>query len=61
MHYLGVVLYQRARFIEALPLLERIGGAAFQRSRSSTTTWASVFAALDRNDEAIAAYRARSR
>jgi tetratricopeptide (TPR) repeat protein len=56
MHYLGVVLFQRMRFTQALPLLarstERIPGEPEFHNNLGL-----ALAALDRNEEAIDAYR----
>jgi tetratricopeptide (TPR) repeat protein len=55
-HYLGVVLYQRDRVAEAIPLLER-SAAAFPLEPEFHTNLGLALAAADRHDEAIAAYR----
>ena len=55
-HYLGVVLYQRARYAEALPLLQR-SAEHVPAEPEFHNNLGLVFAALDRNDEAVAAYR----
>jgi len=56
-HYLGVVLYQRMRFTEALPLLQQSTGRVPTEPEFHNNLGLAL-AALDRNDEAIAAYRA---
>jgi tetratricopeptide (TPR) repeat protein len=56
LHYLGVVLFQRMRFADALPLLER-SAARVPAEPEFHNNLGLVLAALDRNDEAIAAYR----
>ena len=56
LHYLGVVLFQRTRYAEALPLLER-SAALVPAESEFHNNLGLVLAALDRNDEAIAAYR----
>ena len=55
-HYLGVVLYQRHRLDEAIPLLER-SAAAVPGEPEFQNNLGLALAAADRNDEAIAAYR----
>ncbi len=55
-HYLGVVLYQRLRLDEALPLLER-AAAASPTEPEFHNNHGLALAAADRNDEAIAAFR----
>ncbi|MDE2210870.1 MAG: tetratricopeptide repeat protein, partial [Betaproteobacteria bacterium] len=56
LHYLGVVLYQRGRPAEALPLLER-AAALVPREPEFHNNLGLALAALDRNDDAVAAYR----
>jgi len=55
LHYLGVALFQRMRFEEALPLLER-SSKHVPREPEFHNNLGLVLAALDRNDEAVAAY-----
>jgi tetratricopeptide (TPR) repeat protein len=55
-HYLGVVLYQRRRLDDAIPLLER-SAAAVPTEPEFQNNLGLALAAADRNDEAIAAYR----
>jgi len=55
-HYLGVVLYQRTRYAEALPLLQR-SAERVPAEPEFHNNLGLVLAALDRNDEAVAAYR----
>jgi tetratricopeptide (TPR) repeat protein len=56
LHYLGVILYQRHRLDEAMPLLER-AAAAIPAEPEFQNNLGLALAAADRNDEAIAAYR----
>jgi len=56
LHYLGVILYQRHRLDEAMPLLER-AAAAVPAEPEFQNNLGLALAAADRNDEAIAAYR----
>ena len=56
MHFLGVTHYQRMRFDEALPLLERSTQRVPQEPEFHNNLGL-VLAALDRNEEAIASYR----
>jgi tetratricopeptide (TPR) repeat protein len=56
LHYLGVVLFQRMRFAEALPLLER-STAQVPGEPEFHNNLGLALAALDRNDDAVAAYR----
>ena len=56
LHYLGVAMFQRMRFTEALPLLER-STAQVPAEPEFHNNLGLALAALDRNDEAIAAYR----
>ncbi len=56
MHYLGVVLYQRNRIDEAIPLLERSASAHPQEPEFHNNLGLAL-AAADRCDDAIAAYR----
>ncbi len=56
LHYLGVILYQRHRIDEAMPLLER-AAAAVPAEPEFQNNLGLALAAADRNDEAIAAYR----
>ena len=56
LHYLGVALFQRMRFTEALPLLER-STALVPAEPEFHNNLGLVLAAVDRNDEAIAEYR----
>ena len=60
LHYLGVILYQRDRVAEALPLLERAVALIPQEPEFHNNLGLALFAA-DRTDDAIAAYRARWR
>ncbi len=55
-HYLGVVLFQRRRLDEAIPLLEQ-SAAAVPNEPEFQNNLGLALAAVDRNDEAIAAYR----
>ena len=55
-HYLGVVLYQRNRIAEAVPLLERSTAAVPQEPEFHNNLGLAL-AAADRHDDAIAAYR----
>jgi tetratricopeptide (TPR) repeat protein len=55
-HYLGVVLYQRERFIDALPLLHA-AAAAVPNEPEFHNNLGLALAAAGRNTEAIAAYR----
>lgn len=55
-HYLGVILYQRQRLAEAMPLLERAAAAVPQEPEFHNNLGLAL-AAADRNDEAVAAYR----
>jgi len=55
-HYLGVVLYQRRRLDDAIPLLER-SAAAVPGEPEFQNNLGLALAAADRNDEAIAAFR----
>jgi len=55
-HYLGVVLYQRNRLDEAIPLLERTAVARPQEPEFHNNLGLAL-AAADRHDEAIAAFR----
>jgi tetratricopeptide (TPR) repeat protein len=57
LHYLGVVLHQRGRHADALPLVER-SVALVPHEPEFHNNLGLVLAALDRNDAAIAAYRA---
>jgi tetratricopeptide (TPR) repeat protein len=56
-HYLGVVLYQRMRFTEALPLLQR-SAERVPAEPEFHNNLGLALAALDRNEDAVAAYRA---
>lgn len=56
LHYLGVVLHQRGRHAEALPLLER-SASLVPAEPEFHNNLGLVFAALDDNDRAIASYR----
>ncbi|HEV2220672.1 MAG TPA: tetratricopeptide repeat-containing glycosyltransferase family protein, partial [Casimicrobiaceae bacterium] len=56
LHYLGVVLYQRGRPAEALPLLER-AAALVPREPEFHNNLGLALAALDRNEDAVAAYQ----
>jgi tetratricopeptide (TPR) repeat protein len=56
MHFLGVAHYQRMRFDEALPLLQRSTDRVPQEPEFHNNLGL-VFAALDRNEEAIASYK----
>ena len=56
LHYLGVVLFQRMRFAEALPLLER-STAQVPGEPEFHNNLGLALAALDRNDDAVASYR----
>ena len=56
LHYLGVVLYQRDRLADALPLLER-AVASIPGEPEFHNNLGLALAAADRTDEAIAAYR----
>lgn len=56
LHYLGVMLYQRRHFGDALPLLTR-AAEALPTEPEFHNNLGLALAALDRNDEAIAAYR----
>jgi tetratricopeptide (TPR) repeat protein len=55
-HYLGVVLYQRNRLDEAIPLLQR-AAEDYREEPEFQNNLGLALAAADRNDEAIAAYR----
>jgi len=55
-HYLGVVLFQRMRFTEALPLLER-SARQMPKEPEFLNNLGLVLAALDRNEDAVGAYR----
>lgn len=55
-HYLGVVLFQRRRLDEAIPLLEQ-STAAVPDEPEFRNNLGLALAAADRNDEAISAYR----
>ena len=55
-HYLGVVLYQRNRLDEAIPLLERSAVARPQEPEFHNNLGLAL-AAADRHDDAIAAFR----
>ncbi|MEO8537380.1 MAG: DUF5672 family protein [Betaproteobacteria bacterium] len=55
-HYLGVVMFQRSRFVDALPLLER-SVLQVPTEPEFHNNLGLVLAALDRNDDAVAAYR----
>jgi len=56
LHYLGVVMYQRNRLDEAIPLLERSVSARPQEPEFHNNLGLAL-AAADRHDDAIAAYR----
>jgi tetratricopeptide (TPR) repeat protein len=56
LHYLGVVLHQRGRHAEALPLLER-SASLVPAEPEFHNNLGLVFAALDDNDRAIESYR----
>ena len=56
LHYLGVALFQRMRFAEALPLLER-STAQVPTEPEFHNNLGLALAAVDRNDDAVAAYR----
>ncbi|MDQ6619122.1 MAG: tetratricopeptide repeat protein, partial [Pseudomonadota bacterium] len=56
LHYLGVILYQRGQPAEALPLLVRAAEARPDEAEFHNNLGL-AFAALDCNDEAIAAHR----
>jgi tetratricopeptide (TPR) repeat protein len=56
LHYLGVVLFQRLEFADALPMIER-SVQLVPREPEFHNNHGLVLAALDRNDEAVAAYR----
>ncbi len=55
-HYLGVVLYQRDRLDEAIPLLERAAADHSQEPEFHSNLGLAL-AAADRHDDAIAAYQ----
>jgi len=55
-HYLGVVLYQRNRLVDAMPLLESAAAAVPQEPEFHNNLGLAL-AAADRDDEAVAAYR----
>ena len=55
-HYLGVILFQRHRLDDALPLLEQ-SCAAVPEEPEFHNNLGLALAAADRNDEAVAAYR----
>ncbi len=56
LHYLGVIMYQRLRLAEALPLLERAAQLIPEEPEFHNNLGLAL-AAADRSDEAIAAYR----
>ena len=56
LHFLGVILYQRERFAEALPLLER-AAARIPNEPEFHNNLGLALAAVDRTDEAVVAYR----
>jgi tetratricopeptide (TPR) repeat protein len=56
LHFLGVILYQRERFAEALPLLDR-AAAQIPTEPEFHNNLGLALAAADRTDEAVAAYR----
>jgi tetratricopeptide (TPR) repeat protein len=56
LHYLGVVLFQRLEFADALPMIER-SVRLVPHEPEFHNNHGLVLAALDRNDAAIAAYR----
>jgi Tfp pilus assembly protein PilF len=55
-HYLGVVLYQRNRLADAMPLLESAAAAVPQEPEFHNNLGLAL-AAADRNDDAVGAYR----
>jgi tetratricopeptide (TPR) repeat protein len=56
MHFLGVAHYQRGRFAEALPLVERSRARRPQEAEFHNNAGL-LYTALDRIDDAVAAYR----
>ncbi|HSD00206.1 MAG TPA: DUF5672 family protein [Casimicrobiaceae bacterium] len=56
LHYLGVVLFQRMRYTEALPLIER-SAKAMPEEPEFHNNLGLVLAALDRNEDAAPAYQ----